>query len=86
MNRSTKTTESLATLNVAFVATDFISRLDDLIAEPPMIAFLMIATEVYPAEREGYEEDPLMCDIKPICLSQHSGPFCARVMVHRLSP
>ncbi len=46
-----QSTESLAPLYVALVRPDFISRIDDLVIQPLMIAFLMKVKQVNAAER-----------------------------------
>ena len=40
-----QTTESLATPNLAFAATDFVPRLKDLVVEPWMIAFRVVVLQ-----------------------------------------
>ena len=43
---SQQAAETLATLNIAFVGTDFVPRPDDLIVEPLVIAFLVVMVEI----------------------------------------
>ena len=43
---SQQATEPLPAHNVAFVATDFVPRLDDLIVEPLVIAFFVVVVQI----------------------------------------
>ena len=43
---SQQAAETLATLNIAFIATNFVPGLDDQIIEPLMIAFLVVMVEI----------------------------------------